>query len=50
MSLSEEERKAIVNLEMEKAESDYNCSYDATEEDILPLIPKVGTFIEISRH
>ena len=54
MSLSDEERRIIVGLEYEKAcktltlrnNSDYNCSFDATEEEIKPLIEPTKQLIE----
>lgn len=33
-------------LQTMREQSDYNCTYNATEEEITPLIPLTGEFIE----
>ena len=44
MSLNDEERRTVVRLQMEKA--DYNCTYNATEKDIVPKIEPTRLLIE----
>lgn len=44
--MSAADGKLYSDLQSMRNNSDYNCSYDATEEDIRPLIPKVNAFIE----
>ena len=58
MSLSDEERRVMVELEIERAEKiteqfqtlrergDYNCFVDATEDEIVPLIEPLKALIE----
>lgn len=57
MSLSETERKIVVQLQLQKAhhysrlqglreKSDYNCSYNASEADIAPKIEPTRQLIE----
>ena len=44
MSLKEEDRQAIVSMELEKA--DYNCYYDVTESEITAYIEPAQKLIE----
>lgn len=44
--LSSADGRLYSDLQSMRNNSDYNCSYDATEEEIFPLVPKVRTFIE----
>ncbi len=58
MSLKEEDRRILVELELEKAEktfsqmetlrekSDYNCFFNVTETDIVSKIAPTSSFIE----
>ena len=51
MSLNEEERRIIVNLELEKATNTMtqipdNCSYDATQQEIEPMIEPAKRLID----
>jgi hypothetical protein len=50
MSLNDEERRIMVEHESRKAmrdKSDYNCSFDATEQLVQPLIEPTRRLIEI---
>ena len=58
MSLKEEDRRILVQLELEKADktlshekSDYNCFFNVTEADIASKVEPTSLFIEkVKQH
>ncbi len=44
MSLTDEERIIVVQLQLEKA--DYNCAYNTIENDIVPIIEPTRLLIK----
>ncbi len=45
MSLSDEERRIMVELEGLRERGDYNCFVDATEDEVIPLIEPLKALI-----